>query len=366
MKPEAILIMIGGFLMLIGIIGGGFTIKEVTLPKIPTSSRILATIFGLIILGTGMYLSVSSMPNNNKPRDFVQEIYELEKKINNITKTNLEISEQKQEEEVKEAIKQLSQKPGQIEEQIDIFNKLEILQKKNLDETTKKIQVQLMDELEKSKKDLEHKFLEQKEIIEEEKNRIKNDFNQKLEKRIAEINKEWKDRLEIAQTEFKNQQKQKVQEQAPAEEAEQKRIAEENAKKEKKQEQAPAEEAEQKRIAEENAKRKAEAKNLIREYWIAVGQRNIETAIGKWDNPSVQKQDSLRSIISAKKYLKIKDIKVDKCEKDDALVSFIIIYKDRNSSKKHGVGIFSLKFMGNSWKITNTISWTETPYNHTK
>lgn len=57
MTPNILLLILGGLLMLISIIGGGFEVKEIKIPKIGSWARILAGITGIILLIVGVELS---------------------------------------------------------------------------------------------------------------------------------------------------------------------------------------------------------------------------------------------------------------------------------------------------------------------
>jgi hypothetical protein len=50
----------GAIFLLIAIIGGGFTAKEITVPKVPTWARLAAGIVGVLLLGAGLFPSVVS------------------------------------------------------------------------------------------------------------------------------------------------------------------------------------------------------------------------------------------------------------------------------------------------------------------
>ncbi len=56
MSGDVLILILGGLLVTIGVIGGGFEVKELKVPKVGGGSRILAGIVGsvLIIVGIGM------------------------------------------------------------------------------------------------------------------------------------------------------------------------------------------------------------------------------------------------------------------------------------------------------------------------
>ena len=51
---DVLILLLGGLLVLSGIIGGGFEIKEIKIPKIGTISRILASIAGIVLIFVGV------------------------------------------------------------------------------------------------------------------------------------------------------------------------------------------------------------------------------------------------------------------------------------------------------------------------
>ncbi len=53
---ENLLILIGAVLVLTGIVGGGLKIKEVSIPRISGTARVLAMITGMAFIGTSVYL----------------------------------------------------------------------------------------------------------------------------------------------------------------------------------------------------------------------------------------------------------------------------------------------------------------------
>lgn len=54
MDAQIVVISFGGLLVLLGLVGGGFTIKGVALPKIQTVARTFAVIIGLIVVVLGI------------------------------------------------------------------------------------------------------------------------------------------------------------------------------------------------------------------------------------------------------------------------------------------------------------------------
>lgn len=56
MDSYIILILFGALLSLIGIVGGGFSIKEIKIPKVNTLSRVIASILGVLFILTGLYI----------------------------------------------------------------------------------------------------------------------------------------------------------------------------------------------------------------------------------------------------------------------------------------------------------------------
>jgi hypothetical protein len=69
MDATSVIAMIGGIALLIGIFGGGVKAKEVEIPLIPTSIRILAGATGIILLGIAIWLSIrSTVMSENTPQ----------------------------------------------------------------------------------------------------------------------------------------------------------------------------------------------------------------------------------------------------------------------------------------------------------
>ncbi|RZB28978.1 MAG: hypothetical protein AEth_01582 [Candidatus Argoarchaeum ethanivorans] len=72
---EIIVFIFGGFLLLIGILGGGFEVKELKIPKVGPGARIVSIIAGLIFILLAFGLTETSpLPqsdgSNNGPVDF--------------------------------------------------------------------------------------------------------------------------------------------------------------------------------------------------------------------------------------------------------------------------------------------------------
>lgn len=56
METHTVLLLFGALLLLAGIVGGGLTLKEITLPSLNRCSRIIACIFGFILILSGIYM----------------------------------------------------------------------------------------------------------------------------------------------------------------------------------------------------------------------------------------------------------------------------------------------------------------------
>lgn len=63
MGIETVVFVFGGILLLIGILGGGFEVKELKIPKVTMVPRLLASIVGLVFIGVG----ISMMGGETKP-----------------------------------------------------------------------------------------------------------------------------------------------------------------------------------------------------------------------------------------------------------------------------------------------------------
>lgn len=55
MTAQAIVLVLGGFLILLGLVGGGFTVKDTALPKIQTVPRVVSVVIGLILIVLGAF-----------------------------------------------------------------------------------------------------------------------------------------------------------------------------------------------------------------------------------------------------------------------------------------------------------------------
>lgn len=60
----------GGIFLLIAIVGGGFTAKELAVPKVPTWARVASSIVGVCLLAGGFYSSI--VPSNVPPTGSTQ------------------------------------------------------------------------------------------------------------------------------------------------------------------------------------------------------------------------------------------------------------------------------------------------------
>ena len=55
MEHDTIVIGLGAIFILIGIIGGGFEIKEIKIPRVGMFPRVLAGMIGVTVLGLGAF-----------------------------------------------------------------------------------------------------------------------------------------------------------------------------------------------------------------------------------------------------------------------------------------------------------------------
>ena len=58
MTLETISFIVGGFLVIVGILGGGLEIKEIKIPKVGLSVRLIAIVFGLAFIGLGIKMGM--------------------------------------------------------------------------------------------------------------------------------------------------------------------------------------------------------------------------------------------------------------------------------------------------------------------
>ena len=62
MDGETLLIILGGLLLAIGILGGGFSIKELKVPTVGMGPRVIAFVIGVALIGFGANLPKSARP----------------------------------------------------------------------------------------------------------------------------------------------------------------------------------------------------------------------------------------------------------------------------------------------------------------
>jgi hypothetical protein len=62
MSAETVLLILGGLLVLTAILGGGFEVKEIKIPRIGIGSRVLAAAAGMAFLGWGTGMASSNRP----------------------------------------------------------------------------------------------------------------------------------------------------------------------------------------------------------------------------------------------------------------------------------------------------------------
>lgn len=68
MDAQTVVLAFGGLLILLGLVGGGFTIKGVALPKIQNVARTLSVIIGLILILLGILgFQEDAQPTGDEP-----------------------------------------------------------------------------------------------------------------------------------------------------------------------------------------------------------------------------------------------------------------------------------------------------------
>jgi hypothetical protein len=72
MERETLLIILGGLLLAVGILGGGFSIKELQVPTVGMIPRVIAFVIGVALIGFGANLREISTPEN--PRSEVAPV----------------------------------------------------------------------------------------------------------------------------------------------------------------------------------------------------------------------------------------------------------------------------------------------------
>jgi hypothetical protein len=65
--PGTVGLMFGGLFLLIAIVGGGFTAKELTVPKVPGWARVVSGIVGVFLLAGTYYASVAEEGGSTGP-----------------------------------------------------------------------------------------------------------------------------------------------------------------------------------------------------------------------------------------------------------------------------------------------------------
>jgi len=63
MGIDTVVFIFGGILLLIGILGGGFELKELKIPQVSLVPRLLASIVGLAFIGVGIEMTGRVKPN---------------------------------------------------------------------------------------------------------------------------------------------------------------------------------------------------------------------------------------------------------------------------------------------------------------
>ena len=66
MDRETLLIILGGLLLAVGILGGGFSIKELQVPTVGMGPRVIAFVIGAALIGVGANLREIGTPENPK------------------------------------------------------------------------------------------------------------------------------------------------------------------------------------------------------------------------------------------------------------------------------------------------------------
>jgi hypothetical protein len=66
--PGAVGLTFGGLFLLIAVVGGGFTAKELTVPKVPTWARVVSAIVGVFLLAGAFYSVVAEHGGSTGPQ----------------------------------------------------------------------------------------------------------------------------------------------------------------------------------------------------------------------------------------------------------------------------------------------------------
>jgi len=65
MNTHTVLVLFGALLLLAGIVGGGLSLKEITIPALNRCSRIIASIFGFLFIFSGIYMEKTPQEKPN-------------------------------------------------------------------------------------------------------------------------------------------------------------------------------------------------------------------------------------------------------------------------------------------------------------
>ena len=189
MTTETLSFIFGGLLLLIGLLGGGFELKELKLPKVGWSTRIMAFMTGLIFMAIGVFqIHKSLLPNETAKkveehidpeanRQSESDRRKLEEERQRVEKIKLEAEEKKRQADrelrlVQDTLRDIEKGRTQTEQDHQVNNTVEEMetikgeQLKNVQQQTDEIRRQTEIELQRAEEErraLERELQEMKE-----------------------------------------------------------------------------------------------------------------------------------------------------------------------------------------------------------
>lgn len=333
-EVHTLLLILGGALVLLGVIGGGLVIREVSIPKIPNSTRVFAVLIGIALLSGGSYLGHLENQRGTPGGPMSPDLQAQIKRINDqLAKT--------QQTTIDTALSQAETKP-QGNQTESARRQLADSEQHAKEEAIRQIEARISNELEETKRKLEQEHAAREaesRNIEEEKKRLEADYRVQAERMKADLEAQWAERVKQNQKALANQN------------AETARIAQEQ--------QARAAQEQNARNAQKQKEQDTrQIESVVAAYWKAVGNRDVETACGLWVDLSQDKRNALQKIIQAKESLELLSVTGTVYPPDNAAVDFTLRYKDQGIAPRAGSGTFSLRWVDGSWKIESIAKWS--------
>jgi hypothetical protein len=67
MTPQIVVVVLGGILILAGLLGGGFELKELKMPRVGGVARVLSLVAGIVLLGLGLKMTPQNTSDATPP-----------------------------------------------------------------------------------------------------------------------------------------------------------------------------------------------------------------------------------------------------------------------------------------------------------